>query len=511
MSSISVPPDSTGMDIALADIARRLALATGSALDTAYPRSGASLLERERAHEALGREIADLLIARDILLAHRDEALVKAACAASRVRVRASSGCDKIQDGGWQPVHLTLPGGTDLRFYTRYLRPSLKGRVGRPRGVGKRGAAGAGAYPILEQLGIVDRVTPLTRSIVATQTVLCGSLDEARSQLETMGLDLHTSTLTRIAVGTGLTAINLRDTALDEARQQPLPTTSVLAGKRLRLSVDGGRVRIRHTEHGRGIRPGKNGRRPFELKWHEPRVITLDVVDADGDTDRHWRPVYEVTLGQADDVFALMTGVLRRVGAHLAAEVVFVSDGATWIWNRLDQLRADAGIEKERFSAILDYFHATEYITGALAECKNLTDAERDSMFREMKGQLLEADGATRVVARLRGLARGRRAGAILKKIAYFEAHTDHTGYAAHRAAKRPIGSGVVESAVRRLINLRFKSASMCWHEDHVAPLLYLRAIIKAGRWEDFMTAMLDGRHWLQAGGLGLEADREAA
>lgn len=499
------------MDAALASIALQLALAAGSPPVAARPTTGASLLERECAHQAWGRHIADLLIARDIILAHRDEVLVTAAAASSRARLRLASGSKQIEDGGWQAVHLLLPGGTDLRMYTRYLRPGRKGKVGRPRGVGKRGVAGTGSYPILEQLGIADRVTPLTRSIIATQTVLCSSLEEARAQLETMGLDLHTSTLTRVAVSTGLTALNLRDLAMEEARTQPLPSTSVLAGKRLRLSVDGGRVRVRHTAYGRGIRPGKNGRRPFELKWHEPRVITLDVVDADGDTDRDWRPIYEVTLGQADDVFALLTGLLRRIGAHLAAEVVFVSDGAEWIWNRLAQLRVDAGIAEDRFSAVLDYFHATEYISGALAQCKNLTDAERESMFRELKGRLLEPDGAAAVISRLRGLAKGRRAGAIIKKIAYLESHIAHTGYAEHRAANRPIGSGVVESAVRRLINLRFKSASMCWDEDNVAPLLYLRALIKAGRWDDFMTAMLSGRHWLGAAGGGMEAVKNAA
>lgn len=512
MATIAVTLGRTGMEAALADIVSQLAREAEAVASGPAPSSGVAMLERERAHRARGQRLADLHIARDIVLAHLDAALVNAAAAAGRGRLRAESDCKNIEDGGWQPVHLLLPGGTDLRLYTRYLRPGHKGKAGRPRGNGRRGAGGAGLYPVLEQLGITDRVTPLTRSTIATQVVLCSSLDEAAAQLATMGLELHTSTLTRVAISTGMTAINLRDLAMEEARTLPLPDTSVVAGKRLRLSVDGGRVRVRHTQRGRGIRPGKNGRRPFELKWHEPRVITLDVVDADGDMDRDWRPIYEVTLGQADDVFALLTGLLRRVGAHLAAEVVFLSDGAGWIWNRLQQLRADAGIAEDRFSTILDYWHATEYITDALALCKNLTEAERDALFRELKGQLLEPSGAVTVITRLRGLARGRRAGPILKKIAYLESHLEHMDYAAHRTASRPIGSGVVESAVRRLINLRFKSASMCWDEDHVAPLLYLRALIKADRWDDFMSAMLRSRHWLESAGGGMSRmAREAA
>jgi len=70
--------------------------------------------------------------------------------------------------------------------------------------------------------------------------------------------------------------------------------------------------------------------------------------------------------------------------------------------------------------------------------------------------------------------------------------------YAALRDRKLPIGSGIVESAVRRVLNLRFKSASTCWRTDHLEPLLYLRAIAKSGRWDDFMRAWLDHAHWLQ-------------
>ena len=71
--------------------------------------------------------------------------------------------------------------------------------------------------------------------------------------------------------------------------------------------------------------------------------------------------------------------------------------------------------------------------------------------------------------------------------------------YVELRAENLSIGSGVVESAVRRLNNLRFKAASMCWRADHLEPLLYLRAILKAGHWDLFFRSQLQRRHWLEA------------
>ena len=75
--------------------------------------------------------------------------------------------------------------------------------------------------------------------------------------------------------------------------------------------------------------------------------------------------------------------------------------------------------------------------------------------------------------------------------------HLAHIRYAELRAEHLPIGSGVVESAIRRIVNLRFKSPSKYWREDHVAPLMHLRAILKSGRWEGFMSAFLERRYHL--------------
>lgn len=46
-----------------------------------------------------------------------------------------------------------------------------------------------------------------------------------------------------------------------------------------------------------------------------------------------------------------------------------------------------------------------------------------------------------------------------------------------------PLGSGIVESSIRRIINLRFKSPSTFWKIKNVEKLIFLRGILLAGRW----------------------------
>ena len=48
-----------------------------------------------------------------------------------------------------------------------------------------------------------------------------------------------------------------------------------------------------------------------------------------------------------------------------------------------------------------------------------------------------------------------------------------------------------LESAVRRVINLRFKASGTFWNEDTVSGLMHLRACFKAGRWDEMMERVL--------------------
>ena len=63
--------------------------------------------------------------------------------------------------------------------------------------------------------------------------------------------------------------------------------------------------------------------------------------------------------------------------------------------------------------------------------------------------------------------------------------------YVALEARKLSIGSGQVESAVRRVINLRFKAPGAFWTITTVSGLRHLRAAFKAGRWDDVMIGVL--------------------
>ena len=61
------------------------------------------------------------------------------------------------------------------------------------------------------------------------------------------------------------------------------------------------------------------------------------------------------------------------------------------------------------------------------------------------------------------------------RRMDYSKSHTSHM----------PIGSGAIESAVRRVINLRVKSNAVYWLRDNAETMIRLRAWVKAGRAEE--------------------------
>lgn len=57
--------------------------------------------------------------------------------------------------------------------------------------------------------------------------------------------------------------------------------------------------------------------------------------------------------------------------------------------------------------------------------------------------------------------------------------------YAEFRRLKIPIGSGCVESAIRRVINLRLKSPGIFWKIETAESMLFLRNQLLSGRWNE--------------------------
>ena len=342
----------------------------------------------------------------------------------------------------------------------------------RRKGQRRAGKRAAGMYAGLIWLGIYDRCTPALAAEVSLLAAMLGSLDEAQAVLADRGVTLDTKTVRLIAY---------RYAARARLEQQ-LDTAAfadTVAGRRVVISSDGGRLRLRETKRGPKT---KKGRRRYTGAWREPKVLIIYVVDAEGKREASFAPVIDATLQGPDAVFALLRTYLQRLEITQADQVLFIADGAPWIWKRVPLLVQALGLTAERVHALLDFYHAVQRL-GQVAALRKDWGAKARTRWRTQQRHLLLQGEVEQVIAAVRVICRGRNSKAIRTHRNYFIKNQSRMVYAKLMVMKLPIGSGAIESTVRRVVNLRLKGPSIFWCRASAEAILLLRSYYKAGRW----------------------------
>ena len=132
-----------------------------------------------------------------------------------------------------------------------------------------------------------------------------------------------------------------------------------VAGRRVAVPTDGGRIRIRTTK--RGPKTAK-GRHRYRTDWREPKLLIISVVEESGQMDREFLAVIDGTLGGPDAIFKLINLYLRELNITTADKVLFVADGARWIWNRVGALlRRRLGVQPNQIHELVDFYHAVSH------------------------------------------------------------------------------------------------------------------------------------------------------
>lgn len=137
---------------------------------------------------------------------------------------------------------------------------------------------------------------------------------------------------------------------------------------------------------------------------------------------------------------------------------------------------------------ILDFYHAAQNLwKGARAWLDGRTTTARE-WFASARHRLRTGHAQEVVDDMKAGLTptmppSGRKT--LENVIAYLETHQDHLDYDFYKNLGVPIGSGMVESACKWLIQQRFKCVGMRWSEDGFNHLLHLRLAWVNGTFDD--------------------------
>jgi hypothetical protein len=168
------------------------------------------------------------------------------------------------------------------------------------------------------------------------------------------------------------------------------------------------------------------------------------------------------------------TGCQRQ--ADFYADRVFIGDGAKWIWQMVALYYPDA-------TQILDWYHASQYLYKIAEEAFEVGSEEYDQWLEKTKAWLWEGRIQFLIAACARFVDRVATAEVARAAVTFYTNNSDRMDYARFRKEGYFIGSGTIESAAKRLGELRLKEAGARWTRDGVVYTAKARAAWLGQHW----------------------------
>lgn len=339
----------------------------------------------------------------------------------------------------------------------------------------------ARALPLDEQLGLSgERTSPHLRALISRY---CAAVSFAEVEVllqEAIGVEIapKRAQLVSEAVGQKLAERQAAETGETPGEEVP---------RRLYLGIDG--VFYCTTER------DPNG----ALVWREAKVAILyaplprgaprarqhshlapDGPPLDAADPSSYR--YVAHMGDWAGFAAKLWRELVRFGIEHSVEVVVLSDGAEWI----EQVRALLldGLGA-RVVHILDLRHAEEHLWDAAKVClgdeapiwiadplEHLRQGRIDDLLAALRSLPTPTDEAAKLVP---------------TTLAYFDKRRTMLDYPRFRAQGYQIGSGLAESACKRLITQREKGPGMHWTTPGAQAIATLRAAHLVNCWDEVL------------------------
>ena len=164
--------------------------------------------------------------------------------------------------------------------------------------------------------------------------------------------------------------------------------------------------------------------------------------------------------------------------ADLYEELVFVCDGAVWIWNLIERHFPHA-------IQIVDWYHASEYLP-PIAEAAFGHDTPEYHAWLDHSRSLLwegQLDDLIHDCQALSSIPTAEKA--VHNAVSYFTNNQKRMDYARFRQLGYFIGSGTVESAGKQIAGLRLKRAGARWSQPGAVATAKARAAWLSHQWDD--------------------------
>ena len=274
-----------------------------------------------------------------------------------------------------------------------------------------------------------------------------------------VGVQVSKASAVRNTEQAGAAYVAIQEEEVREIEQKAPPAAK--GAKQTVLSADGAMVPLLHSE------------------WGEVKTLAIGEVCVTKQGEiRTQNLSYFSRLASAEDFTRLSLVETQRRGVENSQQVAAVQDGAEWLQALVDYHCPQA-------LRILDFPHAAQRITEigqTLASQDSLTLGEWQQTWLHS----LKQEGPQPLLQMLRQRQASHPNHELLRvNLAYLEKRQAQMDYPYFVQHGWPIGSGMVESANKNVVEARLKGTGMHWQRTHVNPLLALRNIVCNDRWDE--------------------------
>ncbi len=214
----------------------------------------------------------------------------------------------------------------------------------------------------------------------------------------------------------------------------------------------------------------RNAKRPRE--WREIRLVCAQAL---GSVETK----YAATFGSVQEVGNRWGHVAKEAGRGMNTRIHALGDGAEWLANQTREVfGGDAKL-------LIDYFHVSDYLSQAAPTC----DTAAPEQWRRAQQTQLKNGASQEVISALKPHCEpaevSEENAPVRAAHRYLSNRAEHLDYKSAIDEDLPIGSGLIESSHKHVLQARLKIPGACWLLTHAEAMAQLRVLRANDRWDE--------------------------
>jgi uncharacterized protein UPF0236 len=249
---------------------------------------------------------------------------------------------------------------------------------------------------------------------------------------------------------------------LEKEYEQPFRVLPAIGAQHVIAEADGTLIRT--------VAPGpRKSKRPRE--WKEMRLVAAQAKDS-------VTTVYAATFGSVTEAGRRWGHCTREAGWGLNSAIHAVGDGAGWIWLQSRE------VFREQGSFLCDFYHVSEYLGAAAHRCRESSP----NQWRRTQQKRLRRGAVQKVIEtlaeHLEPAGTPEEEAPVRNGHRYLTNRVECLDYPRALELGLPIGSGMIESGHKHVLQARLKKAGTAWLQNHAHEIAQLRVLRANHRWQ---------------------------